>query len=818
MLTNYLRIAWRKIIGNKWYSIINVLGLTLGICACLMIYLITSYDLSFDKFLPDRDRIYRIVGDLRDIQGNKRFLNSPLVEVAAFQNSIPGFEAKTGFFPFGGSITIPAHEVRKYRGKREGSDAETSVLTGPDFFSIFPHRWLEGSPHTLDTPFHVVLTESAARKYFGDGPLKNMLGQSIIFMDSLTVVVSGIVQDWDHNSDFNYDNFISLRTTLHCSLKTTIPADDWTSLKPKMSQAFVKLAKGVTAEQINQAFDNYIDKHVHQVSYYPGDSKLRMHLQPLTAIHFTPDLHREDDGDHIEKPYLPILYALMALAAFILTLAAINFINLSTAQAGQRAKEVGVRKVMGSGRWRLILQFLIETLLLTLFAVLLSVLIVGPALIACKGFIPAGIKFHPTDPKTLLFLVLLTFLTALLAGYYPARVLSGYTPVLSLKGPAFQKGTGRGGLRRVLIIFQFTISIVFIISGLVIGKQLKFMHNIPKGFNSDDVLTFTNEDDPIDAVVGFSNSLQGATGLLVIRQSHNPMSFSARSDFFTYRTQDTLVQQEALIQEADPDYPRFYEIPLTGGELPETDSIRNIIINETLARKFGFKHPGQAGGRILYYKDRTYIIAGVINDYIERSYHEGIRPLALIYRRDEMRTVAIRLDPNINRQMGEKTVVAKAEALWKNFFPYTPFHYARLNNELESIYGQEQRAAWLVNVAMAVTIFISCMGIFGMGMFTAEKRAKEIGIRKTFGASVTSIVTLLTKDFVFLVFLALIIASPLSWYLMNRWLLDFAYRITISPWIFVTAGASAICVALITVSFQAIRAATTNPVKVLRQD
>ncbi len=816
MLTNYLRIAWRKIIGNKWYSIINVLGLTLGICACLMIYLITSYDLSFDKFLPDKDRIYRIVGDLRDIQGNKRFLNSPLVEVAAFQNSIPGFEAKTGFFPFGGSITIPAHEVRKYRGKREGSDAETSVLTGPDFFDIFPHHWLEGSPHTLDTPFHVVLTESAARKYFGDGPLRNMLGQTVIFMDSLTVFVGGIVQDWDHNSDFNYDNFISLRTALHTSLKTRIPADDWTSLKPKISQAFVKLAKGVTAEQINTAFASYIGKHVQQVSYFPGDSKLRMHLQPLTAIHFTPGLHREDDGDHIEKPYLPILYALMGLAGFILILATINFINLSTAQAGQRAKEVGVRKVMGSGRWRLILQFLIETLVLTLFAVLLSVLIVGPALFAFKGFIPTGVKFHPTDPQTLLFLVLLTFVTALLAGYYPARVLSGYSPVLSLKGPTFQKGTGKTNLRRLLIVFQFTISIVFIIGGIVIGKQIRFMHNIPKGFNSDDVLTFTNEDDPIQAIDDFSHNLQVATGLLVIKQSHNPMSFSARSDFFTYRTQDTLITQEALIQTADPDYARLYEIPLTGDPPAPSDSFRDIVINETLAHKFGFKHPGEAGGRIVYYQDRTYIIKGIIADYVERSYHEGIKPLALLFRKNEQRTVAVKLDPN--GQMSEKTVVEKAKALWKIFFPYTPFHYARLNDELESIYGQEQRAGWLVNVSMAVTIFISCMGIFGMGMFTAEKRAKEIGIRKTFGASVTSIVTLLTKDFVFLVFLALIIASPLSWYLMNRWLLDFAYRITISAWVFVIAGASAIFVALLTVSFQAIRAATANPVKVLRQD
>jgi hypothetical protein len=825
MLINYLRIAWRKINGNKWYSIINVLGLTIGICACLIIYLITSYDLSFDKFLPDKDRIYRIVGDLRDNQGNRRFLNSPLVEVAAFQFAIPGFEAKTGFFPFGGSITIPAaasqstaggNELRKYRGKREGSDAETSVLTGPDFFDIFPHHWLVGNPRTLDTPFHLVLTESAARTYFGGAPLETLIGQPVIFSDTLTVFVSGIVQDWQHNSDFNYSQFISLRTAQHTGLRADISTDDWTSLKPRMSQAFVKLAKGVTPKQIDEAFEQYIKKHVQQVSYFPGDTKLRMHLQPLTAIHFTPDLHREEDGDHIEKPYLPILYALMALALFILILAAINFINLSTAQAGQRAKEVGVRKVMGSGRARLILQFLIETLLLTLFAVSLSMLIVAPALVAFKGFVPSGVRFHPTDPKTLLFLALITFMTTILAGYYPARVLSGYSPVLSLKGPAFRKGTGKSSLRSALIVFQFTISIIFIISGLVIGKQLRFMHSIPKGFNSDNILTFTLEDDPIDNVNAFRNALAGATNLLVILESNNPMSFSGRSDFFTFRTQDTLVTQEALIQTADQEYPRFYQIPLAGVMPTDNDSFRDIVLNETLARKFGFKHPEEAGGRIVYYHDRTYIVKGIIKDYFERSYHEGIKPLAILFRRNEQRIVAIKLDPDAG--MGEKTVVAKAEALWKTFFPHTPFRYARLNDTLEGIYGQEQRAGWLVNIAMVVTIFISCMGIFGMGMFTAEKRAKEIGIRKTFGASVISIVSLLTRDFVFLVFIALIIASPLSWYLMNRWLLDFAYRITISASIFLTAGISAISIALLTVGYQAIRAATANPVKVLRHD
>jgi putative ABC transport system permease protein len=818
MLTSCLRIAWRKITGHKLYSIIHIIGLTLGISACLIIYLITSYDLSFDSFLPDKDRIFRIVGKIQDKQGNQRFLNSPVLEVADFQYTIPGFEAKTSFFPFGGSITIPWADGKKFKGTVEGNGAATSILTGSDYFAVFPYQWLVGNAHVLDTPFRVVLTESAARKYFGQGPLDKVIGQKLIFKDSLPVWVGGIVKDWDKNSDFKYDQFISLRTAPLSFLKSSIPTDDWTSLRPGQSQAFVKLARGVTPAQVDAAFASFIRGHVRQVAFFPTDSKLKMYLQPLTGIHFTTDYYREDDGDHIDKPYLPILYALIGLAGFILVLAAINFINLSTAQANERAKEVGVRKVMGSGRGRLVLQFLLETLVLTLMAVLLSLLVVGPLLAAFRSFIPRGVRFHFADPGTLLFLLLITLLTTLLAGYYPARVLSSYSPVLSLKGPAFRQGSTRGSLRKVMIVFQFSLSIAFIIGGTVIGNQIHFMHHIDKGFISDNIITITNEEASAGQLRRFSEDVRGRTDLWVSRQSHNPMSFDDRSGYFTYRGKD-LVEQKALILAADRSFIPLYNMKvLAGGGLPLSDSIKDLVINETFCRMLGFTSPGKALDEMIYFEDKRYLIKGVVADFVEKSYHETIKPLVLLHRSQDEKIVVVRLPSKNEGVTDTRPILAEIEQEWKKSFPETPFQYNYLNDSLESMYGQENRTATLINMAMIITIFISCLGIFGLGMFTTERRAKEIGVRKVFGASVVSITALLTKDLVFLVLIALMIASPLSWYLMNRWLMDFTYRISISAWVFVIAGSSAMLIALMTVSFQAIRAASANPVKVLRSE
>ncbi|MEO8415725.1 MAG: ABC transporter permease [Ginsengibacter sp.] len=440
MLKNYFKIAWRNVIHHKIYTTINIVGLALGICSCIIIYLITSYEFSFDKFHPASDRIYRIVGEVSRNGDDEQFMNSPSPDVAGFQNQIPGFDAAVGVYSYSADVSIPKDNkpLKKFDGRIEGTYVSSSVITWPQYFDIFKYQWLEGNAKVLSEPFKVVLTERRAHQYFGDIPLNNMIGKTVMYDDSLRVSVGGIVKDRAGNTDFGYTDFISISTATHSFLKAFVPAEDWSSLGPHRSMAFVKLAKGVTAAQVNKRFMVFINKNV---KLDPG-AKLNMYLQPLADIHFTKDFHRGDDGDNFRKPYLPELYTLIGVALFILIIAAVNFINLSTAQSVQRAKEIGVRKVMGSNRKNIIFQFLTETFVLTAFAVILSVLLVQPALSLFSNYIPAGITFHPFNSSTLLFLLTVTLLTVLFAGFYPARVLASYLPVLSLKGVTSQRGTG----------------------------------------------------------------------------------------------------------------------------------------------------------------------------------------------------------------------------------------------------------------------------------------------------------------------------------------------------------------------------------------
>ena len=344
MIKNYFKIAWRNISRHKIYTFINVIGLALGICSCIVIFLVTSFEFSFDKFHPDEDRIYRIVGEMQNTSGEKMFLNTLTPEVAGFQNQIPGFEEKAAFHSYGGSISIPngSKPAKKFDNHIDGSYSSTAIITWPAYFNIFRYQWLSGNAQVLSEPFKIVLTESRARKYFGDIPLNKMIGKTVIYNDSLQVSVGGIVKDWVGNTDFKYTDFISITTATHSFLKNRIPTDDWASLHIHNGMTLVKLNKSTTATEINTRFADFIKSHAK--SFVPG-VKLSMMLQPLSKIHFTSEFRRGDDGDDFRKAYIPTLYALMGVALFIMIIAVANFINLSTAQSIQRAKEVGVRKV-----------------------------------------------------------------------------------------------------------------------------------------------------------------------------------------------------------------------------------------------------------------------------------------------------------------------------------------------------------------------------------------------------------------------------------------------------------------------------------------
>lgn len=818
MLLNYLKIAWRNILRHRLYSAVNVLGLALGICACLVLYLIVSYEFSFDRFLPRRDRIYRIVGERTNERNEKEFLNSVYDDVAGFETEIPGFAAKAGVHGFGWDIGVPNAQgvLTAFESRMPNCDCSTAVLVKSSYFDIMQHDWLAGDPGVLNRPFRVVLTESRARMYFGNLTPAQMIGREVVYADSIRVYVGGIVKDWSHNSDFAFTDYISYATATQSYLKQRIPTDDWRSLGPHQSNVFVLLDKNVTPEQINARFDAFIKKNIH---YKHGSVKF--YLQPLTSAHFAEWFHTDDDGDGWRKPYLPTLYVLMGVAAFILLLACINFINLSTAQSIQRAKEIGVRKVLGSGRANIMGQFLTETLTLTSIAAATAVLLVRPVLRLFKEYVPGGVGYHPFTGVNLAVLGAVVVLTTFMAGFYPARVLSSYLPALTLKGVAQHS---RSNLRRALIVFQFTVSLVFIIGAIIIAKQIRFMVTTDKGFNPDAVITVNHwGPPPQNKLRVLAQQWRAIAGVdKVALEGNAPMGFAQMTSTMFYVDKDT-IQTEATIDVGDDAFATLYQMHfIAGRNMSHADSAKEVVINETMTRTLGFHTPQDAIGKLLDApgpngSKRTRIV-GVVSDYHMESFHTAIKPAAIINWPDFMESLAVRLSPGIKTPSQVKAVLARMEAEWKKIYLDEPFQYSFLNESITWLFGDEQKTAWLATAAMCVTIFISCMGLFGLAMFSAQRRVKEIGIRKVLGARVGQIVLLLNRDFVVLVCLALVIASPIAWFFARQWLQDFVYRTSVSWWVFILAGAGAIVIALATVSYQALRAARANPVKSLRTE
>ena len=819
-----VKVAWRNILRQRWYSLIHTLGLAIGICVCIVIYLIGRYELSFDNFHPDANRIYRIVGDVRDRDGNVIFLNSPFRDVAGIEHLIGGFEVKTAFHIFGSGISVPSSNgqvMKTYNNRQEGSYALSTILTGPDFFRLFPHVWLAGSPSVLNQAGRIVLAESVARKYFGTDRVGQMLDRKVIYGDSLTLTVAGIVRDWDRPSDLNYTSFISISTAPATWLRERIPTTDWSSLQPRRSQAFVRLERGVEPARVDTELAEYLRRLTPAPVLFTGASHLRLYLQSLRDMHYTPDFYPADTGDDFPKAYLPLLYALMWVALFVLGLAVINFINLSTAQSFQRMKEVGVRKVMGSSRTALVGQFLIETLVLTVCAVALSMVLVLPALRLFGDSIPAGVRFRFWDGGNWLFLLAITVFTTLIAGFYPARLMSSYLPVLSLKGSLDKSSRGGVGLRRALIIFQFSISLLFIIGSLVVGRQVRYMRSADPGFNSDRVVTVDYPEAGPGQMRLYAEEASKLPGVTqAILQGNAPMGREHPMATFVYRWDTTKAARETTVEVeiGDSNFIPFYQMRLVAGyDVYGGENVQPVLINETYARALGFDEPSQALGTVLHYRENnlSYRIFGVVRDYHQSSFHETIRPLIIITWLSEARSVAVRLGVQGD---SAKKVMTELESEWKMLFPRAPFTSSSLKDTIDRLYIEENRTALLMQSATVIMILISCMGLFGLALFSASRRAKEIGIRKVMGATVASVSLLLSREFLLLVVTAILIASPLAWFLAITWLRDFGYRAAMDSWVLVEAGGSALVLAVVTVGFQAFRVASVNPVDVLRDE
>ncbi len=821
MLYHQLKTAWRNLIRQKGYTLINILGLSIGICSSLVIYLITSYELSYDRFHPGTERIYRLVGIQRDEQHKGEgigFMIRPLP--LALRNELTGFDQVTEFHHHYGRVSIPSRdsEPRRFDAARWGEELSPIIIAEPNYFDVFKYKWLAGDPATaLNEPFTVVLAEREARKYFGPLPLDQIVGKDIYYgdiwrEDSIHVRVTGVVRDWDGNTDLAFSDFLSFATINHSWLKEEIDLRHWGNWSPQC-QSFVRLAKGVTPEQVERQFPAFIAAHVPP---YPGHTT-ELLLQPLTDLHFNTDYR--DQYPH--KAHLPTLYALMGIAAFILIIAAINFINLSTARSIRRAKEIGVRKVLGGGRASLRIQFLTETGMVTAIAALISIPLSYLALSLFHASIPPGVRLTLGEPSLWLFLSGLMIVTTLLAGLYPARVLSAYQPALSLRGQGAVRFNGKSPLRQALIVFQFTISLIFIICAAVIGDQVHYILSKDLGFRKDAIITFRPAwHDPVEKLDLFAGQVRLLAAVRGISTHMETPAAKTHSSTWLMRRDAPQNKPESFYETCDENYlPLFGLTLLAGRNLAHSDSVRDFLINETLMKALGFRRPQDAIGKAVEDgNDSKGFIVGVVKDFNSVSLHEKIMPFYMKTYKAWEKAISLRLATQGHSAADFPAAIAQIEKIWKSIYPDERFDYSFFDQSIGRLYERERNTARLMDAAMFIAIFISCIGLFGLAAFAAAQRIKEIAIRKTLGAGIGNILELLNRDLVRLVGVAVLIAFPIAWYGMRKWLGNFAYRVPISAWLFAAAALAALALALLTTSYQTIRAARANPIKGLRSE
>lgn len=800
MFKNYLKIAWRNIKRHKAYSFINISGLAIGMAVCILIIIWVQDELSYDRFHENGDRIYRLT---MDIQAGTA-LHTPLCLT-------PAAPALSRDFPEiinAVRISRPGRVAVKHKDKVFQEEmvgfAENSI------FDIFTFPLVSGDPKSaLETAHSVVITESMAKKYFGS---EDPLGKILRIGNDQDYAVTGVVKDIPWNSHFTFNMLRSFETLYK---EKSVNDDRWFDVR---FYGYLLLGEQTDAGELDQKLPAFVDKHIGQQLKAMGGS-LKFFLQPLTRIHLYSDFERDisANGD--------IAYVILfsGIALFVLIIAGINFINLSTARSATRAQEVGMRKTLGAVRSRLVGQFLGESLIYSFLAMILAVVLLILSLPLFNALIGRELSANLIQAPWLIAAFMgLAAITGIFAGSYPAFFLSSFQPVSVLKG-LLKVGASNSRFRKTLVVFQFAISVALIIGTLTVYKQIVFMKNRKLGFDKEYIVVIPGMNDSMrKSYRSIRNELMNLPGVIDVGASDIvPSRGRLVAPFLPEGFAENQVQTMDYL-DVDAHY-----IPAMGMEIAAgrnfsedfaTDPDESVVINETAAKKFGWEKP--IGKKFVFRtgegSDRETIkmsVIGVVKDFHMRSLREKIEPLIIFYDYSSLRSFSIRIaSDNIVRTMD------LLEKKWKEFEPSRPFNYLFLDDAFDSQYRSEERLRNITLYFSLLAIFIGCLGLFGMASFTAEQRTKEIGIRKVLGASVSGIVSLLAREFLLLVAIANLIAWPVAYYGMNRWLENFAYRTNVGWETPVLAGILALAIALITVSYQAIRAALTDPVDALRYE
>ncbi|MGN6398479.1 MAG: ABC transporter permease [Mucilaginibacter sp.] len=814
MIKYYLKTAFRSFWKNKWFTLINTIGLSIGICAALVIYLVAHFDLTFDKFEADSGRIYRVVTNFT-FSGTPSYnpgVSDPLA--MAVKASVTGPELvvplNQPLFP-----DVQPGENLSPEIKQKFRQQKDITYTTPDYFKLISYKWLAGNPASLNEPFHTVLTADRAQAYFPGQPLEKVIGKTVVY-ESVKTTVTGIVAPLTENTGFTFHDFISYNTL---QVSHQLNLNNWGRGNVK-TQLFVKLAPGANAgivtKQLNALLALNLNNNKHKTQ--------ALALQPLDDIHFS-SLYG-GIANYDAKASKSVFYGLVAIAIFLLLLACINFINLSTAQGSRRAKEIGIRKTLGSSRTLLVYQFLTEIFLITVVAFGVSLVMAPYLLKLFAGFIPQGVRLDLAHQTFIWeFGILLIIGVGLAAGTYPALVLSGYKPILVLKNQTQAQGaTRRSLLRKTLTVSQFAIAQFFVIATVMVGKQIYYAVHKDLGFTKDGVVAMNA---PFKNATARQNAelfaqLRSTPGVAMVSMGHDaPTSDNTSSTEGEYRNGKTTIHMDDLAMKfGDENYIKLYHIPLLAGrDLLPGDTNRALLVNETFLRRANIKRPQDAIGRFVdnFNGDRRMEIVGVVADFDQGSVHETISPMVLMTSTDPGFSGTFHILLNSNSQKWASTLAA-IRSEWHKVYPDDPDDLQFVDESIAHLYEKEQNTAILLQWATGLSILISCMGLLGLTIYSTTQRTKEIGVRKVLGASAARITFLLSKEIMLLIALASVFAIPAAVYALNLWMQDFAKRTEMSWWVFAVCASGLLIIALATSAFQTIRAALANPVKSLRSE
>lgn len=807
MLLNNLRFSLRHLGRQKFNTTLHVVGLTLAMSVCLLIGLFLRYELGFDKQYENADRIYRVNSVWKESNKQFNLYATPLELAEAIRNEMTGVEKVVMTRPqFKSVVEVNPQKLFKQ---------EHILIVEPAFLDIFNIEVVRGD-NSLNSPYQALLSETTATKYFGN---EDPIGKTFKYRNKFIITVAGIFRDTPSNTHLPASILLSyVSNEEYLSNGDTWYFGDlaWTKLA---ASTYIVLADNVDINNIQSQLKTIADKNINSVPTLDKNIRGDFEIQALADIHF--DTNRFGGGPWVAAVNTSWLWFFAGIGIVVLLLACINFLNLSTAQALTRYKEVGIRKTIGARRSQLLWQFLSEAFIITLTAGALAILISQVSISSLNTLLGKQITFNPFQSQELLIeLLLFTLLTSLLAGLYPAWFIAKFNPVTALKsGTSDTRISGTSLLRKTLVVVQFTISAGLLIAVLLIAKQAAFLRNTDLGFDKDNILTVE---------IGSHDKMQVFSNELIQIQGIKDVSFSRTSPISDDHWWNTISATETSDRKSvcaiygDDHFYSVYGLRLISGNIEvektaDTSSVKaqtkKVIVNEKLLKELDLGSPQEAVGKHFWWGGDTEI-SGVVADFNIVSLKYAIFP-ALIYQDKEIYSRAnIKIESSVNI----KETLASIETAWKKQFPDGIFEYAFVDNQIDSYYESENRLYTLFRIFAGLAILISCLGLWGLVTYASQQRTKEIGIRKVLGASVNAILILLTKDFIVLVFTAFIVASPLTYYFMNDWLNNFAYHISIGWGTFVTAGISLIAFALLTVSIQTMKAALTNPVKSLKSE